>query len=112
MPEEDQRSFDFSGSNNLKTLEDVLKATEEKRTLCQENMWKFTWNGKEIILRDVVDDMVKWVNKFQSLGAMVAQVDPVHFAIPWTAVQFLLKVCFLSPTNLNRESDEETGSCE
>ena len=45
-----------------------------------------------IVLRDVFDKMVKWLNKLQKIGDFVAQLDSVHLALPWACVKFFLQV--------------------
>lgn len=56
-------------------------------------MWKVKWKGKYIVLRDIADKTIEWVNKFKTLGNIIAQGDPVHAAIPWVPVRYLIEVC-------------------
>jgi hypothetical protein len=63
-----------------------------------QRRWKFKKsNGEDVILRDVLEKMAKWVNKFKELGDIVAQTDPVYAALPWAGVRFLLQVSDLNP---------------
>lgn len=39
--------------------------------------------------------MANRVNKFKDVGDVAASYDPVHAALPWAAVRFLLEVSFL-----------------
>ena len=54
--------------------------------------WKFTWKGEEVILRDVADKVLWWIQKFRDIGDILVQYDPVHSAIPWAGVRFILQV--------------------
>ena len=47
-----------------------------------------------MVLRDVADKVLVWIDKFKQIGDIVIQYDPVHAALPWAGVRFLLDVCF------------------
>ncbi|KAK1756491.1 ankyrin repeat-containing domain protein [Echria macrotheca] len=71
----------------------VLAAAEEKRQLCLRKRWKFKRsNGDEIVLRDVLEKIVKWVNLFKAVGDTAVQCDASNASLPWMAVRFLLQV--------------------
>ncbi|KAI5840807.1 hypothetical protein DFP73DRAFT_557932 [Morchella snyderi] len=92
LPAQSQKEFDFYHSDGLlKVLDDVLKATNTKRETCREKMWKVKWKGKDIVLRDIADKTIEWVNKFKTLGNIIAQGDPVHAAIPWVPIRYLIE---------------------
>lgn len=72
--------------------EAVLKEIETKRDLALRKRWKFKRsNGDVVIVRDVLEKITKWVNKFKDTGDVVAQYDPAHLALPWAAFRFLLQ---------------------
>lgn len=48
--------------------------------------------GKNMGLRDVVNRIIPWVNKFKEIGDIVVNFDPVHAALPWAAFRFVLMV--------------------
>lgn len=73
-------------------LQDVLDATLEKKEECKKKRWKVTIKGKQVILRDVLEKMAVWVNKFIAVGDALVQYDPVHAALPWAAIRFMLRV--------------------
>jgi hypothetical protein len=71
----------------------VLTAAQEKRERCIERQWKYKKSdGTTVILRDVFDKIVSWINKFKEIGEFVAQLDPVHASLPWAAIRFFLQV--------------------
>ena len=49
-------------------------------------------NGKEIVLRDVLEKIIRWLNYFKAVGDAAVQYDPGHAALPWAGVRFLLQV--------------------
>lgn len=55
--------------------------------------WKYTKpNGDTIIVRDVLEKIVRWIEKFKDTGDIIIQYDPGHAALPWAAVRFLLRI--------------------
>lgn len=70
----------------------VLKDAEAKRTQSLRKRWKYTKsNGDTIIVRDVLEKIVRWIEKFRETGDIIIQYDPGHAALPWAAVRFLLR---------------------
>lgn len=71
----------------------MLKDAEDKRMLSLRKRWKYTKpNGDIIIVRDVLEKIVRWIEKFKETGDMIVQYDPGHAALPWAAVRFLLRI--------------------
>lgn len=71
----------------------VQRTVEERKQLCLHKRWKFKKpNGEEIILRDVFDKILTWLDRFKSIGDIAMQCDAAHAALPWAAVRFLLNV--------------------
>lgn len=93
LSEEDQKTLIITGPDKLDILGKVLEATEEKRELCRQGQWEFAWKGETIVVRDVVDRIVRWVDKLRFIGDVMVQYDPVNAAVPWTVFRFLLMVC-------------------
>ena len=85
-------SIDFSTSSKLDILQKTLETAEQKKQLCLWKGWKFEKNGKQIILRDVVEKIIKWLDRFKTIGDITTQIDPVHAVLPWICVRFLLQV--------------------
>lgn len=93
MSEEDRRDIDFTQTNQLRTIEnEVLAAAEEGKELCRRRRWKYKKGGHEIIIRDKLEKIVKWVTSFVQVGDTIIQYDPGHAALPWAGVRFLLKI--------------------
>ncbi|KAF8865087.1 hypothetical protein BDZ45DRAFT_580955, partial [Acephala macrosclerotiorum] len=83
------------GSNldYLRTLNDVLNIAVEKKQLCIKKAWKFKRrDGKIVIVRDLFEKLVVWVQKFKEVGDVAVSYDPGHAALPWAAVRFLLTI--------------------
>jgi len=66
--------------------------TKQKRAECEKRGWKLEYNGQQVILRDVAEKVIVWLNKFKEVGDIAMNFDPVHLALPWAGVRFLLQV--------------------
>ena len=96
LDDKDKLGVDFERADKLAILEDVLKAVDEKRQACMKGRWKYKKENKEIIIRDQLEKVVVWVNKFMQVGDNAVQYDPAHAALPWAGVRFFLQVgCLL-----------------
>ncbi|CZR60508.1 related to vegetatible incompatibility protein HET-E-1 [Phialocephala subalpina] len=74
-------------------LEEVLDIAVEKKQLCIKKAWKFKKSdGKVVIVRDLFEKIVVWVQKFKEVGDVAVSYDPGHAALPWAAVRFLLTI--------------------
>lgn len=75
-------------------LEMLVDSAKKQKRECDEKKWKFEFRGKVIELRELADKVIDWLDKFKTVGDVMVQFDPVHAALPWGAVRFLLQVCF------------------
>jgi len=50
-------------------------------------------SGETVVFQDLFAKIVKWIDLFKQIGDNAVQYDPVHAALPWAAVRFLLQVC-------------------
>jgi hypothetical protein len=82
LDNEEKRYVDFDREDKLAILRDVLRAVDEKKRTCLENRLKYTKGNKEIIIRDQLEKVVEWVNKFKEVGDTAVQYDPGHAALP------------------------------
>jgi len=78
-----------SGEKIFERLEQLVK---EKEDLAKAEAWTLELGGKKIVLRDIASKTLAWVDQFKAVGDTIVQFDPVHAALPWAAVRFLLEV--------------------
>ena len=78
--------------DKLHTLKDVLKTAIDVKEANVANRLKFKWGGKEIDVQGTADTLVGWITKFKEVGDIAVQYDPVHAALPWAGVRFILLV--------------------
>jgi len=70
----------------------ILTAVQEKKTKCEEERWRFIFNGHEYILCDVADKVYTWLDRFKQIGDIAVSVDPLHAGLPWAGIRLLLQV--------------------
>lgn len=97
LPDEERAAIaGIDSDSKLDVLERLSDEVRQKRDQCKENRWKFEFNGRQIILQDVAEKAIVWINKFKEIGDIAVQYDPVHAALPWAGVRFLLQVSIVS----------------
>jgi len=88
-----KNSLDLTKVSRANVLSKALKEAQQKRQLCAQKCWTFKKrNGEVIILRDVVEKIVVWVEKFIAVGDAAMQVDTAHAAPAWAAFRLVLQV--------------------
>lgn len=93
MSAEDRRNINFSRAEKLESLADLHALTEKLKRECVKKRWTYTRkSGETVILRDVFDKVIRWIDLFKQVGDVAVQYDPVHAALPWAGVRFVLQV--------------------
>jgi hypothetical protein len=88
-----QAAVDFKSITKKDVAAAALRTAKEKRDICLRKRWKYRkWNGKDLIVRDLLDKIVGFLDKFIAIGDVAMQYDPAHAALPWAGVRFLLRV--------------------
>jgi len=68
LSDEDLAAFELAGRGNIDnprlTVDDALTAALSKRDECLKKRWKVRVKGKTIVLRDVLDKLTTWIQKF------------------------------------------------
>ena len=93
LSERDRAAFPSPGDNTHGHLEAVLEATKRSQEICGREKWRFKVGGKMINLRDRAEKILEWLEKFKQVGDIAVQYDPVHAALPWAGIRFILQVC-------------------
>ena len=95
LREEDRTLVAFDGQHELDVLSDLGQLVIKAKANSIEKRWRFhrPSDGQTVILRDLFSKIVVWIDRFKEIGDIVVQYDPVHAALPWAGVRFLLQVC-------------------
>jgi hypothetical protein len=73
-------------------LEQVRETAYKLQQSCVGRRWHWTYKGREIYFQDQADKVLQLLNKFRSVGDVVANVDPIHVGLPWAGIRTLLEV--------------------
>ena len=74
-------------------FDEVYGDAKELQQQCADKRWSWNYKGRHINLSDQVDKVVQLLDKFKSVADVVANVDPVHFGLPWAGIRAILEVC-------------------
>lgn len=95
LSEVDRKLVAFDGQQRLDVLSDLGQLVGSAKEDSINKRWRFhrPGSGQTVILRDLFSKIVVWIERFKDIGDIVVQYDPVHAALPWAGVRFLLEVC-------------------
>ncbi len=89
----DQKRFQVVGAEPKQLMQDIVSVLESQRDRCQRDRWKVrSFHGQELIVRDICAKFIACVKKFMGVVDIVVSFDPIHAALPWAAVRFVLQV--------------------
>ena len=89
---EDRQHIDFDCPDKRAVLDEILAEVLRARTESHQGKWCLKFKNKKIILRDILEKLVKAVQTCIAIGDVAIQVDPIHAALPWAAIRFLLQL--------------------
>ncbi|OQE36718.1 hypothetical protein PENCOP_c011G03058 [Penicillium coprophilum] len=78
--------------HNGNIVASILEEAERNKQICLRKRWKVHMHGKTIVLRDVFDKIIAWVNQFKAIVDVAVQFDATSASIPWAGIRFLLNV--------------------
>ena len=89
---QDREEVDLSKGDKLGVLADILEIVEEKKATCLEKRWKYKKGDKEIVIRDQLEKVIAWVEKFKAIGDVAVQYDAAHASLPWAGIRLVLQI--------------------
>lgn len=92
ISDEDQQLIGVQNFNKAEILGKLLAITNAKKQTCLEKRWKYRGKNGDVIIRDQLEKITAWIEKFKEVGNAIAQYDPAHVALPWAGVLFLLQI--------------------
>jgi hypothetical protein len=93
LPEDDRLYIDFSNPDKLENIAKLHELAHISKRKCVEKRWKYKRSsGETVIFRDLFEKVIKWIDAFKLVGDNAVQYDPVHAALPWAGVRFVLEV--------------------
>lgn len=93
LPDEHKRRIDFTSPKKIDMLKDLREMADGKRDEFMKSRWTYKRkSGETVIMRDVFEKFVRWIDMFKRIGDVAVQYDPVHAALPWAGISFILQV--------------------
>ncbi|KAF2194322.1 hypothetical protein K469DRAFT_783362 [Zopfia rhizophila CBS 207.26] len=93
LSDDDKRNINFSRSDRLNILADLHAEAERFKQRSIESRWKYARkSGETVIIRDVFDKIVRWIDIFKQVGDVAVQYDPAHASLPWAGIRFILQI--------------------
>jgi hypothetical protein len=93
LSDDDKLHINFNRPDKLNILAELHADAERSKQRSVESRWKYTRrSGETVIIRDVFDKIVHWVDIFKQVGDTAVQYDPAHAALPWAGIRFLLQI--------------------
>jgi len=86
-----QSKASIEGSEVIQ-VESLIELTRSKQAECERKRWKIKLGGREIVLRDVAETAISWLNTFKEVGDIAVQFDTTGAALPWAGFRFLVQV--------------------
>ena len=68
--------------NVCAAVDDAYQAAVRHKQICEDKRWYWTFRGQDIALRDEAEKVLLWLERFKSIGDVVANVDPLHAGLP------------------------------
>ncbi|KAF3310521.1 hypothetical protein TWF173_009408 [Orbilia oligospora] len=73
-------------------VKNFISEIEGLRDKQKSQEWKIEIGEHKIILRDISEKIIVWLKTFKEVGDIAVQYDPVHAALPWAGVRFMLQM--------------------
>jgi hypothetical protein len=101
LSEEEKKILETQDLKGANLAQAALEVTETQKSICKGKQWSFSFKGKQIFLRDILESIISWIEKFKEIVDSIVSMDVSgHAALPWACVKFCLEVdtcphCFL-----------------
>ncbi|KAH7372269.1 hypothetical protein BKA66DRAFT_175722 [Pyrenochaeta sp. MPI-SDFR-AT-0127] len=93
LSDSDKQNINFNRPDKLNILAELHAAAESSKAKSIKERWKYTRkSGETVIIRDVCEKIVHWVDVFKQVGDIAVQYDTAHASLPWAAVRLILQI--------------------
>ncbi|KAF2194673.1 hypothetical protein K469DRAFT_686660 [Zopfia rhizophila CBS 207.26] len=93
LSNDDKLNVNFNRPDKLNILAELHAAAEKSRQRSLESGWKYTRkSGETVIIRDVFEKIVRWIDMFKQVGDVAVQYDPAHASLPWAGIRLVLQI--------------------
>lgn len=94
LPDEDKKQLRPQRGETRARPSEVVRAVEVRKRDCEKKQWVLYTNasGEKVLVRDTLNRVCDWLDKFKQVGDAAVQFDPSVAALPWMGVRLLLQV--------------------
>lgn len=92
LPGKDRLLVDWNNLEKIDILKQVREQIDELQQQEEIKHKSFNWRGRQVKIHDVASNVVRYIDKFSSVGDAVTSLDPIHAGLPWAAFKFLLGI--------------------
>ena len=93
MSADDKQHINFNQPDKLQILVELRADAELSKQISIDKRWKFVRkSGETVVIRDVFEKIIRWVDTFKQIGDVAVQYDPAHASLPWAGIRLLLQV--------------------
>lgn len=87
------REHVVSGGHDIRAaIDETYNAAADKKRQCDSKTWRCTFRGKDVVLSDAAKKVILWVDRFKSVGDVVANAAPIYAGLPWAGIRVILEV--------------------
>lgn len=85
------------GSQDIRVVvQQSYDAAQSHKHQCENKRWRWSFRGQDVILREKAEKVIIWLDRFKSVGDVVANIAPLHVGLPWAGIRVILEVCISS----------------
>ncbi|OCL07799.1 hypothetical protein AOQ84DRAFT_389280 [Glonium stellatum] len=93
LSDDDKRNINFNRPDKLNILAELHEAAEKSRQRSMESRWTYTRkSGETVIVRDVFEKIVRWIDMFKQVGDVAVRYDPAYASLPWAGIRLVLQI--------------------
>lgn len=102
LSDEEKQHINFNQPDKLRILVELRADAELSKQISIDKRWKFIRkSGETVIIRDVFEKIIRWVDTFKQIGDIAVQYDAVHASLPWAGIRLLLQIAVNDTEKLN-----------
>jgi hypothetical protein len=93
LTDKEKRILNFANWREGNITNAILELVQTKNDESAKKQWSFSFRGKQVVVREVLQNIMKWTEKFQKIVDFAVSMDVSgHAALPWACIKFCLEV--------------------
>jgi len=84
------------------TLDTLVNVIDTKKQQAKKDQWIFSINGHVVPVREKVEKVLEWLNKFKQVGDIAVNANPLCAGLPWAGIRVLIEAASADKDALGR----------